>query len=75
MKDLKEFIIKLAISAIVLIFVFIYLDKKPPTATIQFPVKNQDSTPPMPSQLRWYDDFKGIENVPSKSKVQPKENN
>lgn len=33
----------------------------------------QDNTPPMPSQLKWHDNFKGIENVPSKPKVQTKE--
>ena len=75
MKDLKELIIKLLISAIVLAFAFIYLDKKPSSPTIQFPVKNQDNTPPIPSQLKWHDHFKGIENVPAKPKVLPKENN
>ncbi|MDD2896022.1 MAG: hypothetical protein PHG81_08375 [Aliarcobacter sp.] len=75
MKDLKEFIIKLIISAIVLAIAFTYLDKKPPVNSIQFPVKKQDSTPPTPSQLQWHDHFKGIENLPSKPKVQPKESN
>ncbi len=73
MKDLKNFIIKLLISAIVLTFAFIYLDK-PKTTAIQFPVRDQDNTPPMPAQLKWHDNFKGIENVPSKPKVQTKEN-
>ena len=76
MKDLKEFIIKLIISAVVLALAFSYLEKKPPTNTIQFPVRTtQEPTPPTPSQLQWYDSFKGIENVPAKPKVQPKEEN
>ncbi len=75
MKDLKDFIIKIVISVIVLAFAFIYLDKKPTTTnSIQFPVRTQDNSPATPSQLKWHDNFKGIENVPSKPKVQPTEN-
>ena len=74
MKNLKEFIIKLIISAIVLAFALIYLDKEPTTSnSIQIPVKEQDNSPAIPSQLKWHDNFKGIENVPSKPKVQTKE--
>lgn len=76
MKDLKEFIIKLIISAIVLAIAFTYFDKKPPVNAIQFPVRTQDTyTQPTPSQLQWHDHFKGVENLPSKPKVQPKESN
>ncbi len=76
MKDLKEFIIKLIISAIVLAIAFSYLEKKPPVTAIQFPIRTQDTyTPPTPSQLQWHDHFKGVENLPSKPKVQPKEDN
>lgn len=74
MKNLKEFIIKLIISAFVLAFALIYLDKEPTTTnSIQIPGKEQDNSPAIPSQLKWYDNFKGIENVPSKPKAQPKE--
>ncbi|MBP7769861.1 MAG: hypothetical protein KA055_01915 [Aliarcobacter sp.] len=65
MKDLKQFIIKLIISAIVLALAFIYLDKREPTTAIHFDINKQDA-PSTPSKLRWNDPFKGIENMPSK---------
>ncbi|QKF66416.1 hypothetical protein AVENP_0856 [Arcobacter venerupis] len=72
MKDLKYFIIKLILSAIVLTIAFIYLEKKPPVTAINFEVNNKaDTSTNVPSQLKWHDHFKGIENLPSK----PKENN
>ena len=66
MKDIKSFIIKLTISAIVLAIAFFYLEKKPPVNAIHFNI-NKDAAPSIPSKLRWNDPFKGIENVPSKS--------
>jgi|GEM_PF-5839310 len=75
MNDLKDFIIKLIISVIVLAIAFTFFEKKPAVNAIQFPVRKQETTPPSPSQLQWHDHFKGIENLPSKPKVQPKESN
>jgi hypothetical protein len=68
MKDLKYFIIKLILSAIVLTIAFIYLEKKPPVNAIHFDVSRQDNSTNTPSQLQWHDRFKGIENLPSKAK-------
>jgi len=66
MKDLKDTIIKLIISAIVLAIAFSYLEKKPTTTAIHFDTSKNQKTEATPSQLQWYDTFKGIENLPSK---------
>lgn len=76
MKDLKSTLIKLIISAIVLAIAFVYLEKKPPTNSVQFEIqKKEENTPAIPSKLQWHDPFKGVSNVPSKPKVIPKEEN
>jgi hypothetical protein len=75
MKDLKQLIIKIVISAVILILAFIYLEKKPPVNAIHFDISKPSDTPATPSQLKWHDSFKGIENLPSKPKISPKENN
>jgi ATP/ADP translocase len=68
MKDLKSTIIKLIISAIILAIAFSYLEKKPTTTAIHFDTSKNQKTEATPSQLQWYDSFKGIENLPSKPK-------
>lgn len=65
MKDIKSFMIKLIISIIVLAIAFFYLEEKPPVNIIKFDI-NQNKTSTTPSELKWYDPFKGIDNVPSK---------
>ena len=72
MKDLKQLIIKIVISAIVLTIAFIYLEKKPPVNAIHFDISKPADTKATPSQLKWHDSFKGVENVPSKPKTEPK---
>lgn len=71
MKDLKETLIKLIISAIILAIAFAYFEKKPQTNTIDFNVfkkeENLNKTP-TPAQLQWHDPFKGVSNVPSNPK-------
>jgi hypothetical protein len=75
MKDLKELIIKIILSAIVLTIAFIYFEKKPPVENrIFFDTKKQTTTTNAPSQLQWYDSFKGVENLPSKPKIDPDKN-
>lgn len=71
MKDIKLFIIKLTISIIVLAIAFIFLEKKPPVTAIHFDVSKKETTP-TPSKLKWYEPFKGVENVPSKPKIETK---
>lgn len=75
LKELREFIIKLILSAIVLAIAFNYLEKKPPVNAINFEVSKPQESTNTPSQLQWHDHFKGIENLPSKPKTQPKEDN
>lgn len=76
MKDLKETLIKLIISAIVLAIAFAYFEKKPQTNAVDFNVlkkeENTNSTP-TPGKLQWHDPFKGVSNVPSKPKPIPQE--
>lgn len=71
MKDLTQIIIKLIISVIVLALAFAYLNKREPTNAIHFDINRQD-TPSSPSKLKWTDPFRGVENVPSKPKNDPK---
>jgi len=68
MKDLKNTIIKITISAIILLIAFKYLEKKPETQTFNITVfKKEDSNePPMPQKLQWNEPFKGVSNLPSK---------
>lgn len=69
MKDLKNTIIKLIISTIILLIAFSYLEKKPPTNAIHFDTSaNKKSEPAIPSKLQWHDPFRGIENLPNKQK-------
>ncbi len=72
MKDLKQLIIKIVLTAIILTIAFIYLEKKPPVSAINFDISKPADTTAIPSQLKWHDSFKGIENVPSKPKAEPK---
>jgi hypothetical protein len=75
MKDLKYLIIKLLISAIILSVAFVYLEKKPAvTNAIHFDIKKKETSSNAPSQLNWYDTFKGVENLPSKPKNDPDKN-
>ncbi len=75
MKNLKELIIKIVISVIVLGIAFVYLEKKPPIENkIFFDTKKEKPTTNAPSQLNWYDSFKGVENLPSKPKIDPNKN-
>ena len=70
MKDLKYTIIKLIISAIVLVIAFIFFEDKPTLNGINFDINRKNNSSNIPSKLQWSEPFKGIENIPSK----PKEN-
>ena len=70
MKDLKYTIIKLIISAIVIVIAFIFFKEKPALNGINFDINRKNNSSNIPSKLQWSEPFKGIENIPSK----PKEN-
>ena len=70
MKDLKYTIIKLIISAIVIVIAFIFFEEKPALNGINFDINRKNNSSNIPSKLEWDEPFKGIENIPSK----PKEN-
>ena len=70
MKDLKYTIIKLIISAIVLVIAFVFFEEKPALNGINFDINRKNNSSNIPSKLQWSEPFKGIENIPSK----PKEN-
>ena len=68
MKDLKQLIIKIILTGIVLAIAFAYLGKKPQESnSINFEISKPSSdTKSAPSKLNWYDPFKGVNNMPSK---------
>ena len=68
MKDLKYTIIKLIISAIVLVIAFIFFEEKPALNGINFDINRKDNSPNIPSKLQCSEPFKGIENVPPKAR-------
>ena len=68
MNDLKYTIIKLIIIPILLIIAFIFFQEKPAVNAINFDLIKRDNAPSIPSKLQWHEPFKGIDNVPSKSK-------
>ena len=70
MKDLKYTIIKLIISAIVLVIAFILFEEKPALNGINFDINRKNNASNIPSKRQWSEPFKGIENVPPK----PREN-
>ena len=70
MKDLKYTIIKLIISASVIVIAFIFFEEKPALNGINFDINRKNNSSNIPSKLQWSEPFKGIENIPSK----PKEN-
>ena len=68
MKDLKYTIIKLIISAIVLVIAFIFFEEKPALNGINFDINRKNNSSNIPSKLQWSEPFKGIENVPPKTR-------
>ncbi len=68
MNDLKYTIIKLIIISILLVIAFIFFQEKPAVNAINFDLIKRDNAPSIPSKIQWHEPFKGIDNVPSKSK-------
>jgi len=64
----SEIIFKILVGIAILIFAFILLTKTDFSGnSMTFTsVKKSESTAQTPSQLKWFDSFKGVENVPSK---------
>lgn len=67
---------KVLVGIAVIIFAYILYDKVD-YSTGKMSYSSTKSTPSasVPSQLKWFDDFKGIENVPDKNAKKKKESN
>lgn len=69
---------KLLVAIAVILFIFIaYKKVNFSTAPISFPSKKGNSSvnSQTPSELRWFNDFKGIENVTDKNKKKSSSSN
>ena len=74
---ISNIIFKILIAIAIIIFAYIIYDKSDFSSNkIDFSSNKSDkkNNPYMPSQVKWFDDFKGIENVPSKKKQKSSDN-
>ena len=72
-----DILFKALVALSIIIFLFIAFTKVNfTTGTMDFNSKNEKGSVDTPSSLRWFDDFRGIENVPSKKqKEKPNKGN
>ena len=73
-REIADILFKILVFVAIIIFAYIIYDKSNfTTNSLDFSSKKDNSSKTnLPSDLKWFDDFKGIENVPNKKK---KENN
>ena len=75
LNTIADVIFKILIVIALVIFSYIIYDKADfSTNKLTFnSKKNEGSEKSAPSELKWFDDFRGIENVPSKNSKKEKE--
>ena len=70
-KAFLDNLFKILIFIAIIIFIYIALTKVDfNTGKMDFAPKKDVNEGSSPSSLRWFDDFKGVENVPSKKQLE-----
>lgn len=70
-KAFLDIVFKILIFIAIIIFIYIALTKVDfSTGKMDFAPKKDVNEGSAPSSLRWFDDFKGVENIPSKKQLE-----